>query len=162
MDTCVLEFCPCTFGFERVAPQGQELSFVGWWRKAVGKVEKRRRKGFNSLIILGAWTLWIHRNKCVFYGVSPSQGYPALLRRGKEALVSSGTAGAKSSKSLALTAEATDTTFNTSVKAEQWQDLDIEPLTDLCLFITVDHKKLQSWMHLSKLMYLFVEIWKRV
>lgn len=90
MDTCVLEFCPCTFGFERVAPQGQELSFVGWWRKAVGKVEKRRRKGFNSLIILGAWTLWIHRNKCVFYGVSPSQGYPALLRRGKEALVSSG------------------------------------------------------------------------
>jgi hypothetical protein len=25
----------------------------------------------NSLFILGAWTLWRHRNDCVFNGVSP-------------------------------------------------------------------------------------------
>lgn len=30
------------------------------------------RKGLNSLIILGAWTLWRHRNDCVFNGASPS------------------------------------------------------------------------------------------
>ena len=30
------------------------------------------RKGINSLIILGAWTLWTHRNKCVFDGAAPS------------------------------------------------------------------------------------------
>ena len=30
------------------------------------------RKGINSLIILGAWTLWTHRNKCVFNGAAPS------------------------------------------------------------------------------------------
>jgi hypothetical protein len=30
------------------------------------------RKGINSLIILGAWTLWTHRNRCVFDGAAPS------------------------------------------------------------------------------------------
>ena len=30
------------------------------------------RKGINSLIILGEWTLWTHRNKCVFDGAAPS------------------------------------------------------------------------------------------
>ena len=29
-------------------------------------------KGLNSLIILGAWTLRTHSNRCVFYGASPS------------------------------------------------------------------------------------------
>jgi hypothetical protein len=30
----------------------------------------------NSLIILGAWIIWKHRNACVFEGVSPS---PSML-----------------------------------------------------------------------------------
>ena len=30
------------------------------------------RKGINSLIILGTWTLWTHRNRCVFDGAAQS------------------------------------------------------------------------------------------
>jgi hypothetical protein len=30
------------------------------------------KKGIDSLIILGAWTLWNHQNKCVFDGCNPS------------------------------------------------------------------------------------------
>jgi hypothetical protein len=36
------------------------------------KVPKNRRKGFNILIILGSWCLWLTRNKVVFDGVNPS------------------------------------------------------------------------------------------
>jgi hypothetical protein len=30
------------------------------------------RKRLNSLIILGAWKIWKHRNRCVFDGAAPS------------------------------------------------------------------------------------------
>ena len=30
------------------------------------------RKEINSLIILGAWTLWTHRNKCILDGEAPN------------------------------------------------------------------------------------------
>ena len=39
--------------------------------------------------------------------------------------------------------------------------MDIEPLTDLSLFIIVDHNKLHSWMHPGKLMYLCGHLTKR-
>jgi hypothetical protein len=38
----------------------------------VEKGAKSRRKGFNSLIILGSWCIWLTRNKVVFDGVNPS------------------------------------------------------------------------------------------
>ena len=59
-------------GLERVAPRRNELSFADWWRKASRRVDKVQRKGFNSAVVLGAWTIWLHRNKCVFDGASPS------------------------------------------------------------------------------------------
>ena len=35
------------------------------------RVKKEHKKGVNTLIILGAWIIWKHRNACVFEGVSP-------------------------------------------------------------------------------------------
>jgi len=53
-------------------PHHNELSFADWWRKTINRVNKEHRKGVNSLIILGAWIIWKHRNACVFEGASPS------------------------------------------------------------------------------------------
>ncbi|GJM91641.1 hypothetical protein PR202_ga08039 [Eleusine coracana subsp. coracana] len=36
------------------------------------KVCKTNRKGVNSLIILTKWSIWKHRNGCVFEKASPS------------------------------------------------------------------------------------------
>jgi len=38
----------------------------------MSRVSKEHRKGVNTLIILGAWIIWKHRNACVFEGASPS------------------------------------------------------------------------------------------
>jgi hypothetical protein len=47
-------------------PHQHESSFVEWWRRTIKRVKKEDRKGVNSLIILGAWMIWKHRNACVF------------------------------------------------------------------------------------------------
>lgn len=60
------------FDFQHCAPSRHERSFAEWWRKSLKKVQKVRRKGFNSLITMGAWLLWKHRNACVFEGSSPN------------------------------------------------------------------------------------------
>jgi hypothetical protein len=55
-----------------LSPSGEETSFADWWRKTSKKIHKSKRKGMNNIIILGAWCLWIHRNKAVFNGETPS------------------------------------------------------------------------------------------
>jgi hypothetical protein len=42
---------------------GQELT--------LGLMAKLKRS-LNSIIILGAWSIWNHRNRCVFDGIQPS------------------------------------------------------------------------------------------
>ena len=54
------------------APQPQDISFDDWWEKVEASVAGDLRKGLNSLVILGAWRIWRHRNMCVFNGSSPS------------------------------------------------------------------------------------------
>jgi len=39
--------------------------------QGVEESKKECKKGVNSLIILGAWTIWKHRNACVFEGIAP-------------------------------------------------------------------------------------------
>jgi hypothetical protein len=49
-----------------------ESSFMGWWQKANERALGPSKKSFKSLIILGAWTLWKHRNRCVFDVIAPN------------------------------------------------------------------------------------------
>ncbi|GJN04629.1 hypothetical protein PR202_ga22193 [Eleusine coracana subsp. coracana] len=65
-----------------LVPQLAERSFANWWRRAVRRVPKERKKGINSLIILVAWIIWKHRNKCVFEHLSPS--VTSILRELKD------------------------------------------------------------------------------
>jgi hypothetical protein len=54
-----------SLGLANLSPASNESSFAEWWRKVCKHVHKFKRRGFNSIIILGAWCLWLHRNKAV-------------------------------------------------------------------------------------------------
>ena len=56
---------------------------MAWWSKAAHSVSSTTRKGLNSIIILGAWVLWKHRNDCVFNGKSLNLS-TALVMAGEE------------------------------------------------------------------------------
>jgi len=55
-----------------LVPNRRCASLAEWWKKSWRKIPKQHRKGFNSLVILGAWTLWKQRNACVFDGATPN------------------------------------------------------------------------------------------
>jgi hypothetical protein len=61
-----------TLNLSTLAPRQQDNNFAKWWRKVSRKISKEKRKGLNSLIILGAWSIWKHRNDCIFMAESPS------------------------------------------------------------------------------------------
>jgi hypothetical protein len=46
--------------------QPGDRSTMDWWKKAFDQLQGIAAKWLNSLIILGFWTLWNHRNGCVF------------------------------------------------------------------------------------------------
>ena len=85
-------------GLHSLSPQPSDTSFDSWWEQAIGATSGLMQKGLNSLIVLGAWTLWNHRNRCVFYGIVPSLG-GALTLAGEERRLWS-LAGAKGLSSL--------------------------------------------------------------
>jgi hypothetical protein len=60
------------FHLQVLAPNPDEISFDDWWEAATSKVDGLTKKGLNSIIILVAWSLWNHRNRCVFDGVLPN------------------------------------------------------------------------------------------
>jgi uncharacterized membrane protein len=62
-----------------------------WWRRASEQVQDIAEKGLNSVRILGFWTIWNHRNSCVFDKITPN----AAIRRAEEERVLWEMAGAK-------------------------------------------------------------------
>jgi len=65
-------------GLTNLVPSRRSISLADWWKKSWRKIPKQHKKGFNSLITLGAWILWKHRNTCVFWWVC--SGAPNLQR----------------------------------------------------------------------------------
>ena len=63
-------------GLQYLAPSHANSSFEDWWEGVttvpVDPANKGLHKGLNSLIILGAWAIWNHRNRYIFNGVQPS------------------------------------------------------------------------------------------
>lgn len=51
-------------GFQRCTPSPNEVSFADWWRMSAKKVQKSKQRGFNTLIIMGAWLLRKHTATC--------------------------------------------------------------------------------------------------
>jgi hypothetical protein len=66
-----------------LSPQPSENSFLDWWERASSATSELVRQVVNYLIILGAWILWNHRNRCVFDGSVPSVA-GALILAGEE------------------------------------------------------------------------------
>lgn len=63
----LLAWCRATVA----APDGHE-EFLPWCAKIISNSPAGLRKGIASLAILAAWSIWCHRNRCVFDGEQPS------------------------------------------------------------------------------------------
>jgi hypothetical protein len=59
-------------GMSALSPGMEDINFVAWWGRSAEVIPKDLRDGFNSLVNIGAWTIWRHCNDCVSNGVQPS------------------------------------------------------------------------------------------
>ena len=57
-------------GLQALSPQLSDSSFYDWWERITIDCSVLVLQGINSLIILGAWTIWTQRNNCVFDGAA--------------------------------------------------------------------------------------------
>lgn len=88
------------FNLGHLIPSPVEASFVEWWGGVINQIHKDKKKGFNSAIILGAWYLWLHRNRVIFHEESPS--IAKVLRSFLDELACWVLAGAKQPGSIGL------------------------------------------------------------
>ena len=70
-------------GLQSLSPQPTDLSFFDWWDRVSSATSDVILQGINSLIVLGAWTVWTHCNRCVFNGAAPDIAR-ALIIAGEE------------------------------------------------------------------------------
>ena len=59
-------------GLSSLTPQPGDSAWEDWWEKPEAATAGDVRKGLNSIVILGAWSIWKHRNDCTFNGVVPN------------------------------------------------------------------------------------------
>jgi len=83
-----------------LVPSRRTVSLADWWLKAWRKVPKQHKKGFNSLVMLGAWIIWEHCNACVFDGSAPC--LHVALRAYKEELQLPIAAGAEGLRAIGV------------------------------------------------------------
>ena len=57
-------------------PPDGTMDFYDWWAMAIHDSSTGQRKGLASLVALTAWTIWRHRNACIFDGATPSTTLP--------------------------------------------------------------------------------------
>jgi hypothetical protein len=62
-----------------LSPQVSDSSFYEWWERASNDISGLSLQGFNSLTILGAWTIWNQRNRCVFDGAALNMAHALTL-----------------------------------------------------------------------------------
>ena len=68
-------------GLQVLTKQPSDHSFEDWWDQVSKRVADQAKKGLKSVVILVAWSLWNHRNRCVFYGLQPSlNGLLSIIR----------------------------------------------------------------------------------
>jgi hypothetical protein len=89
-----------SFGLSQLAPTANDSPFDAWWERVAAALSGDVQKGLNSLIILGAWSIWKHRNSCVFDGASPSAANILNMARDEAQLCI--VAGAKGLTSLSV------------------------------------------------------------
>jgi hypothetical protein len=70
-----------SFGQQPLSPQPDDTSFNDWWESSVPRVDGQIKKGLNSIIILVAWSIWNHLNRCVFDAITPNLNGVLLLIR---------------------------------------------------------------------------------
>ena len=80
-------------GLQALAPGLDDKVFDDLWDNLSNKLSGQVRKGVNSLVTLGAWNLWNHRNRCVFDGAVPNLN--SLLSATREDLHQWSIAGAR-------------------------------------------------------------------
>ena len=52
-------------GLQALAPVLDDKVFDDWWDNLSNGLSGQIQKWVNSLVILGAWNLWNHQNRCV-------------------------------------------------------------------------------------------------
>jgi hypothetical protein len=57
-------------GLQGCTPESGEEKFQEWWKTIELKVPTQVLAEFNSLVSLISWSLWKHRNACVFDSLS--------------------------------------------------------------------------------------------
>jgi hypothetical protein len=70
-------------GLLGLTPGENEQSFNDWWARMNMAATGLVKKGINTLIILGSWTIWNHRNRYVFEKEAASLT-KALVMAGEE------------------------------------------------------------------------------
>jgi len=68
-------------GLQNVTPLPNDADFFLWWQQAGDRISAGVLRGFNTLVVLGAWTIWKARNDAVFESIAPSVDRALLLAR---------------------------------------------------------------------------------